>query len=406
MRMTGERGKTIIRRCRQEKKRPFSSGRFFATTSRGIEPLLADELRALDVGDLRLETGGVGFTADLTLLCRSLLRLRTANRVLLEVGDFICDDADTLYRGVREIPWPDFITPAMTLAVHCTLKDSAIKHSGFAALKAKDAIVDAVRDVCGERPSINVKEPDLPVQLYLRDNRCRVYLDTAGLSLDHRGYRIDRGEAPLREHLAAAIVLMSRWQPDQPLYDPFCGSGTLLAEAAMIAANFSPGLLRQDFSFLRWPGVDRCTWQKEVTAARAEVREITVPLVGSDSSSAALRYAQANLSRLGFDSRVILQEKLFEEFSPSFGKGVVLCNPPYGERMGDEAELQTLYRQIGDVFKKRCAGCRAFVLTRQGLLAKAVGLRPSRRLPLWNGPLECRLLEFELFEGKREERKS
>lgn len=391
-------GQVIVRRrARETHREGLGHAEMFATTAKGLEEVLAAELLGLGAANVQQVAGGVSFAGDLALLCRANLWLRTANRVLLRLADFPCTTPEELYQGVKAISWHEWLTPRLTLAVSCALKDSALTHSGYVALKAKDAIVDAMRAHFGERSSVDTRNPDVPIQLYIKRNHCTVYLDTSGDPLDRRGYRLDRGEAPLREHLAAGLLLISGWQGDVPLYDPFCGSGTILVEAALIAANRAPGLLRERFAFLRWPGFPEATWRHERQAAEAAQRPIGTAIMGSDQSATTLANARANLERAGITSGVACSKRAFTDFSPDQGAGVIVCNPPYGARMGDEAELVTLYRQLGDVMKQRCSGCRAFILTRQGVLAKEVGLRPARRHVIWNGPIECRLLHFDLY---------
>jgi putative N6-adenine-specific DNA methylase len=403
-RRQGTGGAVIVRRGQQRAARELLADlTLFATTAKGLEELLAAELTALGAARVHQLPGGVQFCGDQALVGRANLWLRTANRVLLRLAAFPCTTPDDLYRGVQQVSWADWLTPDMTLAVSCTLKDSQITHSGYAALKAKDAIVDAMRAHYGARSSVNPRDPDLPVQLYINRNHCTLYLDTSGVPLDHRGYRLERGEAPLREHLAAALVLLSGWQGEVPLYDPFCGAGTILAEAAMIATNRAPGLLRDSFAFQRWPMHSVPLWRDERAAAEAAQRPLSTAIMGSDQSAAVLKHARANLERAGITSGVGCSVRSFSDFTPDQGPGVIICNPPYGERMGDEAALVQLYRQLGDVLKQRCGGSRAFVLTRQGMLAKEVGLRPTRRYVLWNGPIECRLLHFDLYSGQRGE---
>lgn len=392
-------GQVIVRRrgLKPVHKADITDAVMFATTAKGLEEVLAAELQGLGAAKIHQMPGGVRFVGDLALLCRANLWLRTANRVLLRLADFPCATPDELYQGVKAVAWQEWLNPQMTLAVSCSLRDSQMTHSGFAALKAKDAVVDALREHYGERSSVDVRNPDLPIQLYINRNHCTLYLDSSGDPLDRRGYRLARGEAPLREHLAAGLILLSGWQGDVPLYDPFCGAGTILVEAAMIAANMAPGLLRERFAFQRWLGYDAAIWQAERQAAEAARQPLRAAIMGSDLAIGALKNARGNLERAGIETGVACNERAFTSFTPDQGPGVIICNPPYGARMGDEAELVGLYRQLGDLLKQQCGGCKAFVLTRQGLLAKEVGLRPTRRYPLWNGPIECRLLHFDLY---------
>lgn len=370
---------------------------FFATTAKGVEEVLARELVALGIASAA-EPGGVRFSGDWSACYRANLWLRTANRVLLPLVTFPCATPQELYAGVRTAVWHDHLTPDMTLAVDCNLRDSALTHSGFVALKTKDAIVDAIRDRAGRRPNVDTRDPDLRVNVHLVKNRCTVSLDTSGVPLDRRGYRLDRNEAPLRETLAAALVQLSGWDGTVPLADPMCGSGTIPIEAALFAARRAPGLLRPGFAFQRWPAYDRELWRRLTEEAAGEARaSLPVPLVGYDRSPRALAVARQNSIRAGVQGLVTLAERELSAFSPPPGPGVLLFNPPYGRRLGEEEELKPLYRQIGDVMKQRCTGYTAWVFTGSADLAKCVGLRASRRIVLFNGPIECRLLKYELY---------
>jgi putative N6-adenine-specific DNA methylase len=371
---------------------------FFATTAKGVEEVLADELRALGIEVVAAEAGGVRFTGGMAACYRANLWLRTASRVLMPLADFPCAAPQALYDGVRTIPWGDFLTPEMTLAVDCNLRDSAMTHSGFVALKTKDAVVDQIRDRCGRRPNVDTRDPDLRINIHLVKNRCTVSLDTSGAPLDRRGYRLERTEAPLRETLAAALVKLSGWDGTVPLADPMCGSGTLPVEAALAAARRAPGLLRPGFGFQRWPGLDAQLWQRLTAEAReTALPSLPAPVVGCDRSARALDVARENAGRAGVEAMVTLAQRELDAFVPPPGPGTLLINPPYGRRLGEEEELKPLYRQIGDVMKQRCTGYTAWLLTGSSVLAKCVGLKASRRIVLFNGPIECRLLKYELY---------
>lgn len=371
---------------------------FFATTAKGVEDVLAAEMRSLGFRGVAIERGGVRFTGDLVACYRANLWLRTASRILVPLAQFPCDSPQRLYDGVRSIQWNDWLTPDMTLAVECTLRDSVLTHSGFVALKAKDAIVDTIRDRHGRRPNVNPRQPDLGVHVHLARNVCTVSLDSSGASLDRRGYRTDAGEAPLRETLAAALVEITGWDGTVPLLDPMCGSGTILVEAALKALNRAPGLIRERFGFQHWPGFDSSLWRRLVTEARqGERTSLPAPLLGSDQQTDLLAIAAANARRAGVEQHITFTSGDMRGLAPPTAPGVILFNPPYGRRLGEEEELRGLYRQIGDVLKQRCAGYTAWLLTGGTELAKAVGLRASRRIVLFNGPLECRFLRFDLY---------
>jgi len=372
--------------------------KFFVTCARGLEELVLAELTALGLANVKLEKGGVSFGGPIADGYKACLWLRTASRVLLLLGEFPCSSPQDLYAGVRAIEWFRYVTPAMTMAVDSILRDSAMTHSGFIALKSKDAIVDAVRDHCGSRPSVDTKAPDLRVNVHLVKNRCTVSLDMAGEPLDRRGYRLDRNKAPLRENLAAALVAFSGWDGEVPLYDPMCGSGTIIIEAALAASRTAPGLLRERFGFQSWPGFDPAVWRTMLAEAKGlRRRELPVKIRGLDRSPGAIDMARQNAARAGVERLVSFVPGDFSTFAPAASPAMIIFNPPYGERMGEVDELTGLYRTMGDVLKQRCAGSTAFILCGNSELVKHVGLKATRRIPVWNGPLECRLMKYQLY---------
>lgn len=373
-------------------------GMYFATVAKGLEEVLAAELRGLGIEPERVDSGGVLFRGDVATCYRANLWLRTANRVLMQLAEFPCAGQDELYAGVRQLPWQQMLTPEMTIAVDATVRDSALTHSHYVALKTKDAIVDTVRDHTGRRPSVDARSPSLRINVHLAKNHCTVSLDTSGDPLDRRGYRLDRTSAPLRETLAAGLVLLTGWDGNSPLVDPMCGSGTILIEGAMVAARMAPGLLRERFGFMGWREFDEPLWKRMVEEARQAVRRPEAPLLfGSDRSWDALRTSEKNLARSGVEELVQVRRADVGEVEPPAPGGVILVNPPYGERLGQQEDLSALYKRLGDIFKQRWKGYTAFLFTADRELAKRVGLRPSRRLVLWNGPLECRLYRYDLY---------
>jgi putative N6-adenine-specific DNA methylase len=377
----------------------MSQQQFFATTAKGVEEVLAAELVRLGVNDVVAEGGGVRFSGGMEAAYRANLWLRTASRVLMPLAEFACETPEDLYQGARTIPWNDYLTPAMTLAVDCNLRDSALTHSGFVALKTKDAIVDELRDRCGSRPNVDTKDPDLRVNVRLFRNRCTVSLDCSGAPLDRRGYRLDRHEAPLKENLAAALVELSGWDGSVPFLDPMCGTGTIAIEAALKALRVPPGLLRPaGFGFQRWPGFDKGLWARLVEEARqGMLTALPAPISGSDISHSAVAMAHENARRAGVGALITLGRGEIGELAPPPGPGVLIFNPPYGKRLGEEEALKPLYKEIGDVMKKRCKGYTAYLFTGNLELAKSVGLKASRRIVLYNGPIECRLLKYEMY---------
>ena len=376
---------------------PAVSMNCFAAVPRGAEEVAALELEALGIGGARAAKGGVAFITDRAGLYRANLWLRTASRVLVQLAVFPCANPAELYAGVLGIAWQKLITPSMTLAVDCSLRDSALTHSGFVALKTKDAIVDRIREACGSRPNVNTSAPDVRVNVHLHKNVCTVSLDSSGESLDRRGYRLERNEAPLREKLAAAIVALTGWDGSVPLIDPMCGSGTIPVEAALLAARMPPGLQRS-FGFQSWQDFDARLWDRLLKEAESGIQKLPVGLItGYDQDSRALALATRNAAKAGFEGQLHFFHAALEAFQPEGEKGVVIINPPYGMRMGEEEDLRELYCQIGDIMKKRCRGWTGFVLTGNLELAKYIGLKASRRFVLFNGAIECRLLKYELY---------
>ncbi|GFO62851.1 THUMP domain-containing protein [Geomonas paludis] len=370
---------------------------FFATTAKGVEEALAAELVRLGVPEVTAESGGVRFAGGMEAAYRANLWLRTASRVLMTLAEFPCESPEELYRGVRAVSWERFLTPALTLAVDCNLRDSALTHSGFVALKTKDAIVDALRDHYGSRPSVDTKDPDLRVNVRLFKNRCTLSLDLSGEPLDRRGYRLDRHEAPLKENLAAALVELSGWDGSIPLVDPMCGTGTIAIEAALKALRIPPGLNRR-FGFQRWQGFDRALWDRIVAEARAGMLErLPAPVQGTDLSHSAVGMAAQNAKRAGVLEHLVLGRLPMAELTVPPGPGVLIINPPYGKRLGEQEALRPLYKEIGDTLKQRCKGYTAYLFTGNLELAKSVGLKATRRMVLYNGPIECRLLKYEMY---------
>jgi putative N6-adenine-specific DNA methylase len=317
--------------------------------------------------------------------------------VLVQLAVFPCATPAELYAGVHAIDWSLLITPAMTLAVDCSLRDSALTHSGFVALKTKDAVVDRIREACGSRPNVDTASPDVRINVHLHKNICTVSLDSSGEPLDRRGYRLERNEAPLRETLAAAVVALTGWDGSIPLADPMCGSGTIPIEAALVAGRVAPGLQRP-FGFQRWLDYDGRLWERLLQEAGNGIRKLPVGLItGYDQDSRALKLASRNAAKAGFEGQLHFFHAALEAFQPEGDAGVVIINPPYGKRLGEEEELKELYCRIGDIMKQRCRGWTGYVLTGNLELAKYIGLKAARRFVLFNGAIECRLLKYELY---------
>jgi putative N6-adenine-specific DNA methylase len=372
--------------------------RFFATCGRGIEHILAGELR--DLGALAVEPGrgGVQFQGDRRLLYRSNLWLRTAIRVLWPILEAQVTTPEDLYEVVGGVDWPKYMTPDHTLAVDCNVRDSAITHSKYAALKTKDAICDQFVERYGRRPSVDVDEPMIGLNLHIYQNRAVLSLDSSGESLHKRGYRPIQTRAPLNEALAAALILHSGWCGATPFVDPMCGGGTLAIEAAWLALRRPPGLTRRRFGFQGWIDFDIAEWTALRDEARAGVaRELAVPVTGSDERGDAVAFAIDNAKAAGVGHLVRFEKRHLRDFRPPPGEpGTLICNPPYGERIGEEKELGSVYQLLGGVLQERCKGWLAFVFTGNQRLAAHLGIPPAERWPLFNGKIPCQLLKFHL----------
>ena len=371
---------------------------FFATCAPGIEPTLHAEARALRLARLERQVGGVRFDGTLADAWKANLWLRTAVRVLMRVGRFEARDADQLYRGVQEVDWTRFLRPEGRLVVDAHATESALDHTLFVAQRVKDAIVDGFRASSGVRPSVSKDDADLGVHVHLFRDRCTLSVDTSGESLHKRGWRRYQGRAPLAETIAAALVLESGWDRRSPLVDPFCGSGTILTEAALIAAGVAPGIFRERFGFSRWPGHDDDAWRALVARAREEAR---VPrklvLRGSDASAEAIAGARVNVEAAGCSGRIELDVARAEDFAPRRGWNAwIVSNPPYGERVGAERDLEAVYRRFGETLRERCAGYHAALLSGNPKLTRALGVAPRRTLSWKNGAIDCECLLIDL----------
>lgn len=372
--------------------------RYFATTSRGLEEVLAGEIASLGGEEIAMAQGGVSFAGSASLLYRANLWLRTANRVLLFLARFPAPDAEALYEGAREVPWPDLFSPDRTIAVEASVRDSGIGSHRFAAQKTKDAVADAFRARAGRRPDVDLVRPGVRIHARIVRDECILSLDTSGESLNRRGYRAEPSEASLRETVAAGLLFLAGWEGQCPLLDPMCGSGTIPVEAALLATNTAPGLLREEFGFRRLHGFDGRLWERLRREAREAVRGTGIPgIEGSDADAASIRAARRNGGRAGIGPFLSLAVRDVRALAPPGPPGVILCNPPYGVRLEGGAETAPLYRALGEALKRRCAGWTAWILSGNPDLTRHLGLAASRRIPLRNGPIDCRFLRYDLY---------
>jgi putative N6-adenine-specific DNA methylase len=380
--------------------------RFFAPCPRGLEAALGEELARLQARDVATVDGGVAFAGRLDLAYHANLESRLASRILWQVGSGSYRDEHDLFALVHAIDWARHFTPSRTIRVDVGATRSPLRSLEFATLRVKDAIVDRFRERAGVRPSVDKRTPDVRVHVHLTADRATVYLDTSGEPLFKRGYRRDTEEAPLRENLAAGLLALAQWTPPEALLDPMCGSGTIAVEAALVAADRAPGLARR-FGFQKLAWYDGPAWQRITQAARDRIRAPSAQpaLFASDLAAAAVGKTQAHLAAAKVDGFVRVERADVLVRAAPAAAGVIVTNPPYGVRLAEAAQLAAFYPRLGDSLKRHFAGWRAHILTADLRLAKLIGLRPDRRVPLYNGALECRLFAFRLVVGSHREGK-
>jgi putative N6-adenine-specific DNA methylase len=378
---------------------------FFAACPRGLELLLAEELRQLKAGKIHAVGGGVEFSGDFFLCYRANLESRIASRILWRVTTDHYRSEDDIYRSAYALPWTDWLDPVRTIRVDVSATKSPLTSLNFVTLKIKDAVCDKMRQLSSRRPSVDTRQPDIPIQGHLTDRDFTLYLDTTGEPLFKRGKRMTTGEAPLRENLAAGILRLAGWVPGTPLLDPMCGSGTILLEAAQIALDIAPGLGRH-FAFEKFKNFDARRWQELLRKGTGrQIPRVPLPIYGSDLSGGALKAAHANLMVAGLENVVTLEQANVLEISAPTKEGIIVTNPPYGVRLGEQQALAKFYPKLGDVLKKQFSGWRAYLLSADMRLPKLIRLAVSKRTPLYNGALECRLFEYKMVEGGMRKKK-
>jgi putative N6-adenine-specific DNA methylase len=371
---------------------------FFATAPRGLEPLLLKEILSLEGRDARAVPGGVLFAGDWTTCYRVNFWSRIASRVLWRIASFDYRSEQDIYAAVKALDWLRYFKVERTLRVNVSAQKSPLKSLEFATLRIKDAVCDRFRDQLGRRPDVDRAAPDVRIHAFLEGTRATLYLDTSGEPLFKRGWRHGVADAPLRENLAAGIIMLTGWRPDEPLLDPMCGGGTLLVEAAAMARGRAPGA-RRSFGFEKLSVFDSSLWEK---VRREEgQKQPNLHLFGSDTDPKALNAARRNLAEAGIERWVQLERSDILERAAPAPAGVMVANPPYGERLGSADELAAFYPKLGDALKRNFAGWRCYFFTADLRLPKLIRLQPSRRTPLFNGALECRLYEFEMVSGSR-----
>ena len=387
-----------------------------AKTFKGLEQVLAQELTELGANDVQIERRAVSFKGDKALLYRANLCLRTASRVLvpdaqgqLKLKNNKLKPEDWLYETVKAVDWSQFMTEDTTFAIDATVYSETFRNSRFVTYRVKDAVADYWNERAGKRPNVKVTDPDLYINVHIAAERVTVSLDSSGESLHKRGYRVANTEAPINEALAAGMLLLAGWKGQSDFYDPMCGSGTLPIEAALIARNIAPGVFRQSFAFEKWRDFDADLWSDIYNDDSAE-REFTHTIYGSDASYYAIQQAAKNVKAAGVQKDIQLKQIRMEEIQIKNHKSQitnaspwVMINPPYGERLASNKDMEELYGKIGTALKHQFAGSTAWIISSNDAAMKCIGLKPSRKMRLLNGELDCQFNKYDLFAGKRKD---
>jgi len=384
----------------------MQKSRILVTCAKGIAPFLKEELLLLGFPALSETAAGIVTEGTLEDTLRLNLWLRTGHRVLFFLGEFVSPNGDSLYRAVSQIAWEEYIPEDGYVCVTSRVDNPGIRDSRYANVKCKDAIVDRIRERCGRRPDSGPDRGGSVVNIYWRDDVCSVYLDTSGEPLSRRGYRKIPLAAPMQESLAAAVVVASGWDDGSHFINPMCGSGTLAIEAALIGLNRAAGILRDNFGFMHLKGFNELLWNSLHAQAKKEARKtLHHRIIATDVREEAVAAAKANASSAGVAHLIEFSVCDYAGTTIPKGRGIVVLNPEYGHRMGTMKELESVYRGIGDFFKQNCRGYTGYIFTGNPDLAKKVGLKAGRRVQFFSGAIECRLLEYELYEGSRKNKK-
>ncbi len=369
-----------------------------AKTFQGLEEILAQELTELGASNIEIGRRMVSFTGDKAMMYKANFCLRTAIRILKPIKHFTANNADEVYEAVKSIAWEEYLDNMGSFAVDAVVFSNEFRHSKFVAYKVKDAIVDYFREKTGNRPSVRINKPDLAINIHIAENQCTLSLDSSGESLHRRGYRQEQVEAPLNEVLAAGMILMTGWRGECDFIDPMCGSGTLPIEAALIARNIAPGVFRKEFGFEKWKNFDQELFDSIYNDDSKE-REFTHKIYGFDNNPKANEIATHNVKAAGVSKDVVLRIQPFQQFEQPKEKSIIVTNPPYGERISSE-DLLGLYKMIGERLKHAFTGNDAWILSYREECFDEIGLKPSIKVPLFNGSLECQFRKYQLFDGR------
>lgn len=373
---------------------------YLAKCPAGLEELLAGELESLGATDIEILIRAVSFSGDKKLMYEANYLCRTALRILVPIKQLTFKDEDEFYNRLKALPWENYIDENQTLAIDSTINSSIFTHSHFVSQRAKDAIADRFREKTGARPSVDLENPDLRINLYIYQDSVNVSLDSSGASLHKRGYHTVNAEAPLSEVLAAGMIMLTGWHGECNFMDWMCGSGTLLIEAAMIAMNLPAGQFRTDYGFMKWKNFDAELWAQVKDEALDNQRDIEISIIGSDISAKNLRAAEINIKNALLHKDIQLRVSDFRDVHPPEGAGILVSNPPYGERIQVE-DVNELYREMGNALKRNFEGYRAWLISADLRAIKLIGLKPMAKINLYNGQLECRYVGFDLYHGSK-----
>lgn len=375
-----------------------------AKTFKGLETVLANELMDLGANNVEIGRRAVSFTGDQRMLYMANFWLRTASRVLVPVAEFKAKDADAVYEQCKKIDWSSLMSANTTFAIDATVYSDTFRHSRYVTYRVKDAIADYWNEKEGKRPNVKLTDPDLNLNIHIAQETVTVSLDSSGESLHKRGYRVRNTEAPLSEALAAGMLLLAGWQGQSDLYDPMCGSGTLLIEAALIAQNIAPGIFRKGFGFEKWPDFNKELFE-EIYNDDSRDRVFTHRIYGSDTSFYAVKTAEENVKSAGVNRMVEIHQIRLQEIKHEGGTpgAMVVINPPYGERLAQDKDVLRLYQDMGTALKHQFSGATAWVISSNEEALKCIGLKPSQKMHLMNGELDCLYNKYELFQGERKE---
>jgi putative N6-adenine-specific DNA methylase len=370
-------------------------------TFHGLEDVLAKELQDLGAKNIEKLNRAVQCEGDQTILYRANYELRTALRVLVHLHSFTAFNEKQLYQKVYAYNWIKHLKLNQTFAIDSVVNSDQFRHSKFVALKTKDAIVDQFRSKFNKRPSIDIDYADIRFNVFCNKTDFSLYLDSSGDSLHKRGYRLSGHQAPLNEVLAAGMILLSEWDKEKAFLDLMCGTGTILMEACMLATKTPPGLKRNAYSFQQWPDYNKSLFHEIVEEAKAKISKTSAPIIGGDSSRKALEICEESIQKFNYQDLIQVKKQPFQSFKNEFDEGLLIMNPPYGERLGQTEQINTLYALIGDHLKRDFSGFEAWIISSNFQAFKHVGLRPSKKIVLFNGPLECKFQKYTMYSGSK-----